>query len=73
MQIYGLIYIPDNNEPQLLALQNVSVEANIKICQTYKNTTSETIEALYKFPIYENSAIYEFEAEIDGDRKIKGI
>ncbi|CAG8459703.1 11743_t:CDS:10 [Diversispora eburnea] len=73
MQIYGLIYIPDNNEPQLFALQNVSVEANIKICQTYKNTTSETIEALYKFPIYENSAIYEFEAEIDGDRKIKGI
>ncbi|RHZ83023.1 hypothetical protein Glove_100g22 [Diversispora epigaea] len=80
MQIYGLIYILDNNEPQLLALQNVSVKANIvdmisevQICQTYKNTTSETIEALYKFPIYENSAIYEFEAEIDGDRKIKGI
>ncbi|CAG8577719.1 2510_t:CDS:2, partial [Diversispora eburnea] len=113
MQIYGLIYILDN-VPQLLTLQNVSVEANIvdmisegnnpnfgfqytvyntiliiferypffgiilslkivKICQTYKNTTSETIEALYKFPTYENSAIYEFEAEIDGDRKIKGI
>ncbi|RHZ61182.1 hypothetical protein Glove_349g87 [Diversispora epigaea] len=80
MFICGLTYILDNNEPKLLALENVSVEANIvdmisevKICQTYKNTTSKTIEALYKFPIYENSAIYEFEAEIDGDKKIKGI
>ncbi|RHZ61188.1 hypothetical protein Glove_349g88 [Diversispora epigaea] len=80
MFICGLTYILDNNEPKLLALENVSVEANIvdmisevKICQTYKNTTSKTIEALYKFPIYENSAIYEFEAEIDGDKKIRGI
>ncbi|RHZ82643.1 hypothetical protein Glove_106g24 [Diversispora epigaea] len=80
MQLYGLIYVLDDDEPELLALQNVSVEANVvdmisevEICQTYKNTTSKTIEALYKFPIYENSAIYKFEVEIDGDRKIKGI
>ena len=45
----------------------------VTISQTYKNIEKDTVEALYKFPIHETAAICEFEAEIDGQRKIKGI
>src|SRR4051812_5434255 len=45
----------------------------VTISQTYKNIEKDTIEALYKFPIYEAAAICGFEAEIDGQRKVKGI
>ena len=31
------------------------------------------IEAIYKFPIHEAAAICGFEAEIDGNRTVKGI
>jgi hypothetical protein len=45
----------------------------VTISQVYKNIEEDTIEALYKFPIYEAAAICGFEAEIDGQRKVKGI
>ena len=45
----------------------------VTISQTYKNEESSTIEAIYKFPIHEAAAICEFEAEIDGNRTVKGI
>ena len=45
----------------------------VTIIQTYKNVEKDTIEAQYKFPIHEAAAVCEFEAEIDGQRKIKGI
>jgi hypothetical protein len=45
----------------------------VTISQTYKNVEKDTIEALYKFPIYEAAAVCGFEAEIDGQRKVKGI
>lgn len=45
----------------------------VTISQTYKNVEKNTIEALYKFPIHEAAAVCGFEAEIDGQRKIKGI
>ncbi|CAJ0651743.1 13712_t:CDS:10 [Entrophospora sp. SA101] len=53
-----------------IPLQNVKVEANVvdMIAEEDKN-----IEALYKFPIYEAAAICDFEAEIDGKYKVKGI
>ncbi|CAG8540533.1 19471_t:CDS:2 [Racocetra fulgida] len=43
------------------------------VYQTYKNTESNTIEAIYKFPLHEATAVCGFEAEIDGKRKIKGV
>jgi von Willebrand factor A domain-containing protein 5 len=45
----------------------------VTITQTYKNVERRTIEALYKFPIHESAAVCDFEAEIDKQRKIKGI
>ena len=45
----------------------------VTISQTYKNIEKDTVEALYKFPIHEAAAVCGFEAEIDGQRKIKGI
>ncbi|RIB25180.1 hypothetical protein C2G38_2068169 [Gigaspora rosea] len=72
MQIYGLIYVA-NYHPCPVPLQNVSVEANTTVYQTYKNIESNSIEALYKFPLHEATAVCKFEAEIDGKGKIKGI
>ncbi|CAG8690386.1 43934_t:CDS:2 [Gigaspora margarita] len=79
MQIYGLIYVA-NYHPCPVPLQNVSVEANIvdmiaetTVYQTYKNIESNPIEAFYKFPLHEATAVCKFEAEIDGKRNIKGI
>ena len=45
----------------------------VTISQTYKNVESVTIEAIYKFPVHEAAAICEFEAEIDGNRTVKGV
>ena len=45
----------------------------VSIIQTYKNVENYTIEAQYKFPIHEAATVCEFEAEIDGQRKVKGI
>ncbi len=45
----------------------------VTINQTYKNVEKDTIEALYKFPVHEAAAVCGFEAEIDGQRKVKGI
>ncbi|GBB90903.1 hypothetical protein RclHR1_00180041 [Rhizophagus clarus] len=79
MQIYGLYFIVEQ-EIKPIPLQNVVVEANIvdmiaevTISQNYKNIEKDTIEALYKFPIYEATAVCGFEAEIDGQRKVRGI
>ncbi|CAG8717849.1 30154_t:CDS:2 [Gigaspora margarita] len=71
MPLYGLLYVANNSIP--VPLQNVSAEANITVCQTYKNVENDTIEAIYKFPLHEAAAIHGFEAEIDGNRKVKGI
>ncbi|KAF0496473.1 von willebrand domain-containing protein [Gigaspora margarita] len=77
-KVYGLLYVANNSIP--VPLQNVSAEANIvdmiaqvTVCQTYKNVENDTIEAIYKFPLHEAAAIHGFEAEIDGNRKVKGI
>ncbi|PKY60025.1 VIT-domain-containing protein [Rhizophagus irregularis] len=79
MQIYGLCCVIENKETPI-PLQNVVVEANIvdmitevTICQTYKNIEKDPIEARYKFPIHEAAAVCGFEADIDGQRKVKGI
>ncbi|RIA99410.1 von Willebrand factor type A domain-containing protein [Glomus cerebriforme] len=79
MQIYGLIYVIKEKETSI-PLQNVVVEANVvdmitevTISQTYKNVEKTPIEALYKFPIHEAAAVCGFEAEIDGQRKVKGV
>ncbi|CAJ0753941.1 18835_t:CDS:2 [Entrophospora sp. SA101] len=80
MQLYGLIYVSLDSQEKSIPLQNVKVEANVVdmiaevvIYQTYKNVEDKNIEALYKFPIYEAAAICDFEAEIDGKYKVKGI
>ncbi|CAG8476693.1 11290_t:CDS:10 [Funneliformis mosseae] len=79
MQIFGLCFIIEK-EVKPIPLQNVVVKADIvdmisevTISQTYKNVEKDTIEALYKFPIYEAAAVCGFEAEIDGQRKVKGV
>ncbi|RIA99005.1 hypothetical protein C1645_557241 [Glomus cerebriforme] len=79
MQICGLYYIIEEKEIPI-PLQNVVVEANVvdmisevTISQTYKNVEKDPIEAQYKFPIHEAAAICGFEAEIDGQRKVKGV
>ncbi|GBB97529.1 hypothetical protein RclHR1_00300008 [Rhizophagus clarus] len=79
MQIYGLCCVIENKETPI-PLQNVVVEANIvdmitevTISQTYKNIEKDPIEARYKFPIHEAAAVCGFEAEIDGQRKVKGV
>ncbi|CAG8726389.1 8910_t:CDS:10 [Dentiscutata erythropus] len=78
MQAYGLLYAANDSMP--VPLQNVSAEANIvdmiaevTVCQTYKNVEHDTIEAIYRFPLFEAAAIRGFEAEIDGNRNVKGI
>ncbi|EXX59497.1 von Willebrand factor A domain-containing protein DDB_G0267758-like [Rhizophagus irregularis DAOM 181602=DAOM 197198] len=79
MSTYGLCFSTEIGINPI-PLRNVIIGANIvdmiaevTIRQTYKNVERDTIEAFYKFPIYEAAAICEFEAEIDGRRKIKGI
>ncbi|GBB90907.1 hypothetical protein RclHR1_00180045 [Rhizophagus clarus] len=79
MSIYGLCFSTEIGINPI-PLQNVIIEANIvdmiaevTIRQIYKNIEKNTIEALYKFPVYEAAAICGFEAEIDGQRKVKGI
>ncbi|PKC00346.1 hypothetical protein RhiirA5_504687 [Rhizophagus irregularis] len=79
MQFYGLCCVIKNKETPI-PLQNVVVKANIvdmitevTICQTYKNIEKDPIEARYKFPIHEAAAVCGFEADIDGQRKVKGI
>ncbi|RGB40835.1 VIT domain-containing protein [Rhizophagus diaphanus] len=78
MSTYGLCFsteiginpIPLRNV--IIGAKIVDMIAEVTIRQTYKNVERDTIEAFYKFPIYEAAAICEFEVEIDG-RKIKGI
>ncbi|CAB4390902.1 unnamed protein product [Rhizophagus irregularis] len=79
MQIYGLCCVIENKETPI-PLQNVVIEANIvdmitevTISQTYKNIEKDPIEARYKFPIHEAAAVCGFEADIDGQRKVKGV
>ncbi|RIB15448.1 hypothetical protein C2G38_1579317 [Gigaspora rosea] len=78
IQVYGLLYDANNSIP--IPLQKVSAEVNIvdmiaqvTVSQTYKNIENETIEAIYKFPLHEAAAVHDFEAEIDENRKVKGI
>ena len=66
MSIYAYIYPFDINVLSFLFYK-------VTITQAYKNVEEVTIEAQYKFPIHEAAAVCEFEAEIDGQRKIKGI
>jgi len=51
----------------------IILNSQVTVTQTYKNEESATIEAIYKFPIHEAAAICGFEAEIDGNRTVKGI
>ncbi|KAF0432273.1 von willebrand domain-containing protein [Gigaspora margarita] len=72
MQLCGLIFVVEEYSYPV-PLQDVSVEANTTVCQTYKNVEKNTIEAIYKFPLHEAAAVCGFEAEIDGKRRVKGI
>ncbi|PKC75204.1 vWA-like protein, partial [Rhizophagus irregularis] len=45
----------------------------VTISQTYKNIEKDPIEARYKFPIHEAAAVCGFEADIVGQRKVKGV
>ncbi|KXS12337.1 hypothetical protein M427DRAFT_34884 [Gonapodya prolifera JEL478] len=40
--------------------------ASVTLSQTYFNDSEKNVEAVYKFPVYESTAVYVFEAEIDG-------
>jgi hypothetical protein len=60
----------------LVPLKGVEVEATIRgfICNVtstlkYENTEDEPIEAVFVFPLDDDSAVYHFEAQIE-DRKI---
>jgi von Willebrand factor A domain-containing protein 5 len=77
------LYIPTDqwNKAYLpCALTNVKVRvsvvdtvARVVLSQTFSNARATTAhEALYRFPLYESSAVCDFELECSG-RKIKGI
>src|SRR5438552_11785957 len=77
------LYIPgDSWRPSYLpcALTGINVKATIvdmvsrvTLSQTFSNDSADiAYEALYRFPLYENSAICEFVLEYSG-RKIVGI
>ena len=44
--------------------------ANVESTLTYRNEESDPVEAVFIFPLDEQSAVYKFEAEIDGRRII---
>ena len=46
--------------------------AKITVKQRYENTEKKSLEAVYTFPLQENSAVCEFSAKV-GDKVIKGI
>lgn len=61
------------NSQSTIPLTDIEVKINIvdflakvTISQTYKNSETNPIECVYKFPIDEKAAIDGFEAEIDG-------
>ncbi|RUP42745.1 von Willebrand factor type A domain-containing protein [Jimgerdemannia flammicorona] len=80
MQLHGLLYFVGNvPQPQALPLQNVHAKvkiidmiAQVKLSQTYSNTSTSTIEAIYKFPLPESAAVNAFEVEFSGGRKVLG-
>lgn len=45
--------------------------AEVSITQTYKNNTSENIEAIYTFPMPDSASVSSFKARI-GDREVSG-
>ena len=47
----------------------VDFVSEIKVTQTYVNSESNPIEAIYVFPVEEEAAVISFEAEVD-NRKI---
>ena len=57
----------------LNCFSSLTIHPKVTITQIYKNEESVAIEAIYKFPIQEAAAICGFEAEIDGNRTVKGI
>src|SRR5579862_2591317 len=78
------LHIPPGNDYRTsylaCSLASVKVKASIidmasrvTLSQTFRNDTADTAhEALYRFPLYENSAVCAFTMEHSG-RKIKGI
>ncbi|XP_065572265.1 von Willebrand factor A domain-containing protein 5A-like [Artemia franciscana] len=50
----------------------VDVLAEVEVVQTYKNLEMQPIEAIYKFPVDEGSAVYYFSASFE-NREILGI
>lgn len=70
-EIYGLFSVKTGPVP----LQGVKVDgdilghgAKVKISQRFKNMERKAIEAVYKFPLPEDAAIYGLRAVIDGKR-----
>lgn len=68
------------SEDRFIPLKNVSVQVNIhlfaaEVCikQVFVNNeeTSNSIEAVYCFPIEEQAAIYSFQATLNDGRKIQ--
>src|SRR5512145_3064390 len=58
-------------------LEGVTVEATIRdfaattvVSQRYRNSETQPIEAVYKFPLDEGAAVCGFEAEIGGRRVV---
>ncbi|CAF1202574.1 unnamed protein product [Adineta ricciae] len=73
------IVLRKQNGEGYVPLKNISAEANIHwfaadvtLTQIYFNEESNSIEAVYVFPIEESAAIYEFTAQID-DRTIRAV
>ncbi|CAI2177593.1 430_t:CDS:2 [Funneliformis geosporum] len=74
---FGVIHEKDMKQ---ITLKNIDIEANIvdmiaevKVIQTFKNETSETLQTEYSFPFISSAAIYKFEVETDGGKTIDGV
>ncbi|CAG8664179.1 15869_t:CDS:2 [Funneliformis mosseae] len=75
--LFGVIH---GKNMKQITLKNIDIEANIvdmlaevKITQTFKNETPETLQTEYTFPLISSVAIYKFEVEVDGGKTINGI
>jgi len=81
MQQYGLLSVDKTSfKRSPIPFKGSSVQASIEdfccvvtIIQTYKNDTDDLIEAVYRFPLHERSAINRFVAWIDSKKLVGQI
>ena len=64
-------------DDRAIPLKKMALQADInellltwKVSQTFRNTTSETTEAIYTFPVAWSAVLTEFAAVIGGERLI---